>query len=77
MSAGRRALISALGPALLLGAALVLALLIVLLVLGLSVTLLSAALIALGCAGIAETAARRRRSIDAPPRWADSPSGGR
>ena len=66
MASGRRALIAALGPALLLGAAVVLPLLIVLLVVGIPVTVPTAAVVGLGSAGLAEALARRRRGLAAP-----------
>lgn len=65
---GRRAMVLASGPALLVGMAVLLPLLIVLLVLGIPLTLASTGLACLACAGAAELVARRRASPDKPAR---------
>jgi hypothetical protein len=64
---GWRAVIAALGPSLLAGAALVVLILIVLMVIGLPLTLVSAGLVCLACVGASEVIAKRRTDPDAPP----------
>ena len=60
-----RQVIAALGPSLLAGAALVVLILIVLLVIGLPLTLVSAALVSLACVGASEAISTRRTGLDA------------
>lgn len=73
MTLGRRALIGALGPALLAGAALVLPVLIVLLVLGIPLTPTTVVVVGLGSAGIAEALSRRRRRRAGPVDQSSAP----
>ena len=63
VTTGRRAVFAALGPGLLVGVALVLPLLTVLLVVGIPLTLITVAVVAIGLAAIAELIARRRRAL--------------